>query len=57
MAGKSKSCYLSIVDSKTHKTVFRKVFFNAKDMNTFIKDDPKVKEFPQPEFYIVKETY
>ena len=57
MAGKSKSCYLSIVDLKTHKTVFRKTFFNAKDMNTFIKSDPKMAEYPLDVYYIVKETY
>lgn len=57
MAGKSKSCYLSIVELKTHKTVFRKTFFNAKDMNTFIKSDPKMAEYPLDVYYIVKETY
>ena len=57
MAGKVKTSYLSIVDAKTHKTVFTKVFFDAKSMNTWIKDDPKMREFPSPTFYVVKETY
>ena len=60
MAGKAKSCYLTIVDAKTystHKTVFTKVFFDAKSMNNWIKDDPKMQEYPSPTFYIVKETY
>ena len=46
MAGKAKSCYLSIVDRKTHKTVFRKMFFVMADLRKFIKDDPKMKEYP-----------
>lgn len=57
MAGKAKSCYLSIVDSKTHKTVFRKMFFTMGDLRKFRKDDPKMQEYPETEYHVVVETY
>lgn len=57
MAGKAKSCYLSIVDRKTHKTVFRKMFFVMADLRKFVKDDPKMQEYPEDQYYTAVETY
>lgn len=57
MAGKAKSCYLSIVDRKTHKTAFRKMFFTMGELRKWIKEDPKMKEFPEEQFYTAVETY
>ena len=57
MAGKAKSCYLSIVDRKTHKTVFRKMFFAMGDLRKWIKEDPKMQESPEADYYTAVETY
>ena len=57
MAGKAKSIYLTILPKGQHMSVFKKMFFNAKDYNEYVKaEDFKVK-WPVEEFDIVKETY
>lgn len=53
----SKSNYLSVVLSETHKVVFHKMFFNAPDMNKYIKEEDLVNKYPKPTYYIVKECY
>ena len=55
MAGKAKSVYIQIVDSKTHKTIERKMFFNSSDANKYIEENQE--KYPKPEYYFVKETY
>ena len=53
----SKSNYLSIVESATHKTIINKMFFNAPAMNKWIKDEDILNKYPKPTYYIVKECY
>ena len=57
MAGKAKSVYLTINPKGTFKTVFQKVFFNAKDYNDYVKTDEFKAKWPAEEFTVVKETY
>lgn len=52
-----KSWYLTVVESSTHKPVLNKMFFNAPDMNKFIKEQDLLKQYPKPTYYIVKENY
>lgn len=55
MAGKATSVYLSIVRLEGHKTIIHKMFFNATEMNKWLKEHGD--EYPKPEYYIVKESY
>jgi hypothetical protein len=57
MAGKAKSIYLTIHPKGTFKTVFHKVFFEAKSYNDYVKTDEFKAKCPSAEFDIVKETY
>jgi hypothetical protein len=57
MAGKAKSCYLTVTVKTTHKSVLSKVFFNAKDMNDYIKTPEFQAKYPPTEYLYVKETY
>jgi hypothetical protein len=57
MAGKAKSIYLTIHPKGTFKTVFHKVFFEAKSYNDYVKTEEFVAKWPKEEFDIVKETY
>ena len=52
-----KSWYLSVIDATTHKPVVHQMFFNAPDMNKFIKTQELVTKYPKPRYYIVKESY
>lgn len=57
MAGKAKSCYLSIVDRKNHKTVVSKVFFDAASMKKYATDEEVLAKYPADLYEMVKETY
>ena len=57
MAGKAKSVYLTINPKGTFKTVFSKVFFDAKAYNEYVKTDEFKAKWPSEEFDVVKETY
>jgi hypothetical protein len=57
MAGKAKSVYLTINPKGTFKTVFHKMFFDAKSYNDYVKTDEFKAKWPAEEFDIVKETY
>jgi len=57
MAGKAKSVYLTINPKGIFKTVFHKVFFDAKSFNDYVKTDEFKDKWPAAEFDIVKETY
>ena len=57
MAGKAKSCYLTVTVKGTHKTVLSKVFFNAKSMADYIKTPEFQEKYPATEYNYVKETY
>jgi len=57
MAGKAKSVYLTINPKGSFKTVFHKVFFEAKSYNDYIKTEEFKAKWPESEYTIVKETY
>ena len=56
MAGKAKSVYLTINPKGEFKTVFNKVFFDAKAYNEYVKSEEFKAKWPAEEFDIVKET-
>ena len=59
MAGVAKSNYLTVtevIDGK-HVTVFNKMFFNAGDMNKYIKEEKFLEKYPKPQYIIYKECY
>ena len=53
----SKSNYLSVVESATHKVIINKMFFSAPAMNKWIKEEDILNKYPKPTYYIVKECY
>ena len=57
MAGKAKSCYLSVTDRETRKTVLNRMFFKMADLNDFIKTEDFKAKYPEERFHIVKEIY
>ena len=57
MAGKAKSVYLTITKKGALKTEFKKMFFDAKSYNEYVKSDEFKARWPAEEFDIVKETY
>jgi len=56
MAGKAKSVYLTIT-TLDHKSVFYRMFFNAKQYNEFVNTEEFKAKYPTTEFKIVKEVY
>jgi hypothetical protein len=57
MAGKAKSCYLSVTDLATNKTVLNKVFFKMADLNQFISTSEFKEQYPKEKFHLSKEIY
>ena len=57
MAGKAKSVYLTVTPKGSLSSVFRKVFFDAKAYNEFVKTDEFKAKYPSTEFDILKEIY
>ena len=57
MAGKAKSVYLTVNPKGSHNSVHNKVFFNAKDLNDYIKSEDFLAKYPPESFTIIKETY
>jgi hypothetical protein len=58
MAGKAKSIYLTIYPKGTHHlSVFKKVFFEAKSYNEYVKTEEFKTQWPADKFDFVKETY
>jgi len=57
MAGKAKSVYLTINPRGTLKTVFHKVFFDAKSYAEYVKTDEFKAKWPVEEYLLVKEIY
>jgi len=58
MAGKAKSIYLTIYPKNTHfVSVFKKVFFEAKSYNDYVKTEEFKAKWPTDKFDIIKETY
>jgi hypothetical protein len=57
MAGKAKSIYLTILPKGSHMSTFKKVFFEAKSYNEYVKSEEFKAKWPADQFDIVKETY
>ena len=57
MAGKATSIYLTILPKGSHNSVFKKVFFEAKSYNEYVKSEEFKGQWPTNEFDQVKETY
>ena len=57
MAGKAKSIYLTVTLKGQFTSVFRKMFFDAKSFNDYVKTDEFKAKWPASEYNIVKETY
>ena len=55
MAGKAKSVYLTVTPKGSLTSVFRKVFFDAKAYNEFVKTDEFKEKYPTDNFQILKE--
>ena len=56
MAGTAKSVYLTVT-TLDHKSVFHRMFFNAKQYNEYVKTDEFKAKYPTTEFRIIKEVY
>jgi hypothetical protein len=57
MAGKAKSIYLTVLPKGEYLSVFKKVFFEAKTYNEYVKSEEFKAKWPAEQFDIVKETY
>ena len=57
MAGKAKSIYLTILPKGSHMSVFKKVFFEAKSYNEYVKSEEFNAKWPKEQFDIIKEIY
>jgi hypothetical protein len=57
MAGKAKSVYLTVHAKGQFKTVFNKMFFDAKSFNDYVKSDEFKTKWPATEFDFIKEIY
>jgi len=57
MAGKAKSIYLTVLPKGQHMSVLKKVFFEAKSYNEYVKSDEFKTKYPAEQFDIVKEIY
>lgn len=57
MAGKAKSVYLTVCPKRNHVSVFKKVFFDAKSYNEYVKTEEFKTKYPKEDFDIIKEVY
>lgn len=57
MAGKAKSVYLQVVPKGELTSVFKKMFFDAKAYNEFVKTDEFKEKYPAEQYQIIKEVY
>ena len=57
MAGKAKSCYLSVYDNKSRKTVFTYTFLKMSDLNAYVSKEEFIAKYPKDEYTISKEVY
>lgn len=57
MAGKAKSCYLTVYNRDTKKTVLNKMFFNMAALNEFCAAESFQETYPAANFTLFKETY
>ena len=57
IAGKATSIYLTILPKGSHISVFKKVFFEAKSYNEYVKSEEFKAKWPKEQFDIIKEVY
>ena len=57
MAGKAKSVYLTVTLKGEFKTVFHKMFFDAKSYNDYVKTEEFIAKYPKDTYSIIKEIY
>jgi hypothetical protein len=57
MAGKAKSVYLTVTVKGQVKSVFQKMFFDAKSYNEYVNSDEFKSKWNSEEFDIIKEVY
>lgn len=57
MSGKAKSIYLTITLKGQHRSEFKKVFFDARAYNEYVKSDEFRAKWPADKFDIIKEVY
>ena len=57
MAGKAKSIYLTVTVKGQVNSVFRKMFFDAKTYNEYVKSEEFKAKWPADQYNFVKETY
>jgi hypothetical protein len=57
MAGKAKSIYLTVTLKGQFTSVFRKMFFDAKAYNEYVKSEEFKAQWPADQYNYVKETY
>jgi hypothetical protein len=57
MAGKAKSIYLTVCPKGSHMSSFKKVFFEAKSYNEYVKTEEFKAAWPAELYDIIKETY
>jgi len=57
MAGKAKSIYLTVTLKGEHTSVFRKMFFDAKAYNEYVKSEEFKAQWPADQYSFIKETY
>ena len=57
MAGKATSIYLTILPKGSHNSILKKVFFEAKAYNEYVKSEEFKATWPKDQFDIVTEVY
>ena len=57
MAGKAKSCYLTVTTRSNHKSVLSRMFFKMADLNDYIRTDEFKLKYPDDLYQVIKEVY
>jgi hypothetical protein len=57
MGGKAKSVYLTVVPKRSHMSVLKKVFFDAKSYREYTSTEEFKAKYPAEEYDIIKEVY
>jgi hypothetical protein len=57
MGGKAKSIYLTVMPKGQFTSVFRKMFFDAKAYNEYVKSEEFKAQWPAEQYDFIKETY
>jgi len=57
MSGKAKSVYLTVTPKGQFTAVLRKMFFDAKAYNDYVKSEEFKAKWPADQYDVVKEIY